>query len=185
MLKFIQPFQAFFARLSKREKFVFYGALFFVSLTLIDQLVVSPVFSKIKFLDAEIEDREALIKSSIKIVNQKERILSARDKYGYLSSGFSSSDAEVTSLLKEIEGMSNRSSVYLVDMKPSSIKGGSSEKFMISLSCEAQMEQLVDFMYNIENSDKLLMIEKYQISPKTKDSSVAKCVMSISKVVIP
>ena len=47
------------------------------------------------------------------------------------------------------------------------------------------MEQLVDFMYNIENSDKLLMIEKYQISPKSKESSVAKCAMSISKIVIP
>lgn len=185
MLKFIQPFQAFFLRLSKREKFVFYGALFFISLTLLDQLIVSPIFSKIKFLDTEIRNREVLIKNSLKIVTQKERILSARDKYSYLSSGFTSSDTEVTSLLKEIEGMSNKSSVYLVDMKPAAVKGGSSEKFMISLSCEAQMEQLVDFMYNIENSDKLLMIEKYQISPKSKESSVAKCNMSISKIVIP
>lgn len=185
MLKFILPFQAFFLRLSKREKFVFYGALFFVSLTLLDQLVVSPVFSKIKFLDTEIKNREALIKNSLKIVTQKEKIVSARAKYSYLSSGFTSSDTEATSLLKEIEGMSSKSSVYLVDMKPAAVKGGSSEKFMISLSCEAQMEQLVDFMYNIENSDKLLMIDKYQISPKSKESSVAKCSMSISKIVIP
>ena len=90
---------------------------------MLDQLVVSPVFSKIKFLDAEIKDRETLIKSSLKIVTQKERILSARNKYSYLSSGFTSSDTEVTSLLKEIEGMSNKSSVYLVDMKPAAIKG--------------------------------------------------------------
>lgn len=185
MLKFILPFQAFFLRLSKREKFVFYGALFFVSLTLLDQLVVSPVFSKIKFLDTEIKNREALIKNSLKIVTQKEKIVSARAKYSYLSSGFTSSDTEATSLLKEIEGMSSKSSVYLVDMKPAAVRGGSSEKFMISLSCEAQMEQLVDFMHNIENSDKLLMIDKYQISPKSKESSVAKCSMSISKIVIP
>lgn len=185
MLKFIQPFQAFFLRLSKREKFVFYGALFFVSLTLLDQLVVSPIFSRIKFLDTEIKDREALIRNSLKILTQKEKILSARNKYSYLSSSFTSSDTEVTSLLKEIEGMSNKSSIYLVDMKPAAVKGGSSERFMISLSCEAQMEQLVDFMYNIENSDKLLMIEKYQISPKSKESTVAKCGMSISKIVIP
>ncbi|PIQ86101.1 MAG: hypothetical protein COV73_05065 [Candidatus Omnitrophica bacterium CG11_big_fil_rev_8_21_14_0_20_43_6] len=40
---------------------------------------------------------------------------------------------------------------------------------MINLNCEAQMEQLVNFMYNMENSSSLLSIEKYQLAPKAKD----------------
>ncbi|HNW40109.1 MAG TPA: GspMb/PilO family protein, partial [Candidatus Omnitrophota bacterium] len=85
---------------------------------------------------------------------------------------------------KEIESLASKSSVYLVDMKPSGTKeSGSSKRIMINLNCEAQMEQLVDFMYNLENSNILLSIEKYQLTPKTKESSVAKCSISVYKVV--
>jgi Tfp pilus assembly protein PilO len=92
----------------------------------------------------------------------------------------------MVSLLKEIESFANKSSVYLVDMKPAGLKpSDSSKKYLISLNCEAQMEQLSDFMYNIENSNKLLTIEKYQISPKSKESSVVRCSMSIAKIIMP
>jgi len=45
------------------------------------------------------------------------------------------------------------------------------------------MEQLVEFIYNMENSNSLISIEKYQITPKAKESSVAKCSISVYKVV--
>jgi Tfp pilus assembly protein PilO len=72
-------------------------------------------------------------------------------------------------------------------MKPSGLKEekDNTKKYLVSLSCEGQMEQIMDFMYNVENSRKFLTIEKYQISPKTKESSVINCTMTISKIVIP
>ena len=36
---------------------------------------------------------------------------------------------------------------------------------------------------DLENSDNLLSIEKYQLTPKSKESSVAKCSISVYKVV--
>ena len=47
------------------------------------------------------------------------------------------------------------------------------------------MEQLTGFMYDIESSSRFLIIEKYQIEPKSKDFSVAECSMTISKIVLP
>jgi len=59
------------------------------------------------------------------------------------------------------------------------------KKYSLSLTCEAQMEQLADFMYNIEMANQLLTIDKYEISPKAKESSVARCNITLSKIILP
>jgi hypothetical protein len=46
------------------------------------------------------------------------------------------------------------------------------------------MEQVPTFFQGIESSTKLLKIEKYQIQPKTKDSSIARCAVTIYKTVL-
>lgn len=182
----LQQLQMNLSHLSKREKLVLYCAVFFISLTVIDRLVISPISHKLKSLDDEIKEREQAIIQAMRIVSQKERIQAASSAYSSFSTGRRSDEEEMTSLLKEIEGMANKSSVYLLDLKPAGVKGsGVSKKYSITLNCEAQMEQLVDFMYAIENSSKLLTIEKYQISPKARESTVAKCSMSLSKLSIP
>lgn len=185
MLK-IKGLHTFLSRLSKREKTVLYAAVFFVSLTMLDRSVISPIFSKIGGLNDEIIGVKSEIKKNLHMLAHKDRILAESDKYSSLLVSSKSEEEEMTALLKEIEKIANKSSVYLVDMKPGGLKkAGPSEKYYINLNGEAQMEQIIDFMYNIENSDKLLSIEKYRIGPKSKDSSVARCTVSISKMLMP
>lgn len=182
----LQIFYNFLAHLSKREKIIFYAAISFVSLTLLDRLIISPIYSKIKSLNEEIRERESSIKKNLHILAQKDRISFEIAKYTSFLNNAKSEEEEITSALKEIEGLANKAGVYLVDMKPVGLKpAGASKEYLINLNCEAQMEQLIDFMYNIENSNKLLTIEKYQISPKSKESSVVRCSMSIAKIVMP
>jgi Tfp pilus assembly protein PilO len=120
------------------------------------------------------------------ILSQKDKILSESAKYATYLSRMKSEDEETTTLLKEIEALANKTAISLIDMKPTALKSaGTYKKFLVNLNCEAQMEQLVDFMYNIENSNKLLVIERYQISPKSKESSIARCSMSIAKIFMP
>jgi hypothetical protein len=181
----IQQFYTFLARLSKKEKVIFYITVTLVSLTLLDRLIISPVFFKIRALNKEIQNKETNIKVNLRILAQKDKILSESVKYSsFLGDSKNNADDQVTSVLRDIETLANKSSVYLVDMKPGNVKEfGSTKKILVNLNCEAQMEQLIDFMYNIENSDNLLSIEKYQLTPKSKESSVAKCSISVYKVV--
>lgn len=182
----LQTFYAFMARLSKKEKIIFYAAIFFVSLALLDCLIVSPVHSKIKSLDEKIKEKESGVKKKLHISARKDKIASEIIHYDSFLSSAKSEEEEMTSLLKEIESLANKTSVYLVDMKPAGLKDkGEFRRYSINLNCEAQMEQLIDFMYNIENSNKLFSIEKYQIGPKSKESSIVKCSMSVVRVVIP
>jgi len=185
MLK-IQSFYTILGRLSKREKLVFYCAVFFISLTILDRLIISPISDRIKSLDNEIEEKESAIRKNLRILAHKDKILADKAKYRSFIEDLKSEEEEMTSILKEIEVLADKSSIYLIDLKPGGVnESGSSKRYIVNLNCEAQMEQLVNFMYNIENSNKLLMIEQYQAAPKSKESSVAKCRLTISKMVIP
>jgi len=172
--------------LSKRERLGLNLAVFFVALILLDRGIINPIASKMSSLDKEIQEERADIKKDLRLVAQKDNIHREAGKYDSYAASSKSQEEEMTFVLKEIEGLANKNSVYLIDMKPGgSQETASTKKYFISLNVEAQMEQLTAFMYDVESSSRFLIIEKYQIEPKSKDSSVAKCNMTISKVVLP
>ncbi len=174
------------SRLSKREKVVLYGAVFFISLTFLDRLILGPILSEIKSLNTEIQNQEAMIKKNLHILAQKERIkkdLSYYDSYVVYAA---SPEEETVFLLKDIEKRANKSSIYVVDIKSAGEdEEGEIKKYLVKLNCEAQMEQLSKFFYDVESSKKLLKIENYNIRPKSEGSSVLKCTVSISKALLP
>jgi Tfp pilus assembly protein PilO len=182
----IKAISAFLSRLNKRDRFIFYIVTVFLSMVLFERLMVNPVYSKIKSINEEIKKQEDSISKSLRILAQKDRISAESREYSSFVTKGVSEEEEFTSFLRDIEELANKDSVYLVDMKPGGVKeAGSAKKYIVSLNCEAQMEQVVNFMFSIENSDKLLTIEKYQINPKSKESTVAQCNMAISKIVMP
>ena len=183
MLKILSTF---FSRLSKRERLVLYGAIFFISVALLDRLMLGPILSKVKSLNKEIQSQEALSKKSLHILAQKDRIIKEVNRYASYVAHAQSQEEEIIFLLKEIEKMANKSSVYVIDIKSTGlVEEGILKKYLVKLNCEAQMEQLTKFFYDVENSNKLLKIEKYDIRPKTEGSSVLRCTASISKAVLP
>jgi hypothetical protein len=177
---------AAFSRLSKRDKMIAYIVMFLLSLIVLDRMILSPVSSKMKLLNEEIKAKEANIKKSLRIISQKDRITAESQKYSpYMGKG-SSEEEEISNFLKDVEELASNSSVYLVDLKPGGVSSvGSAKKCLVLLNCEAQMQQIITFMFNIENSNKLLTIEKYQINPKSRESTVAQCVITVSKIIMP
>ncbi|MBI3602535.1 MAG: hypothetical protein HY209_06575 [Candidatus Omnitrophica bacterium] len=187
MVKFnLQQLDATISHLSKRERLGLNLAVFFVALILLDRGIINPIASKMRSLNKEIQEEMADIKKDMRLVAQKDNIRLEAGKYDSYVVSSKSEEEEITFVLKEIEGLANKSSVYLIDMKPGGLKKtASAKKYFINLNLEAQMEQLTEFMYGVESSSRFLIIEKYQIEPKSKDSSVAKCSMTISKIMLP
>ena len=172
--------------LSARERAVFHLSVAFIFLMLLDRLIISPISSQIDALNKETQQEEAMIKKNLRLLAQKDKIVAQSSKFeSYLNSSLSQ-DEEVTAMLKEIEDLANKNSVYLIDLKPGEVKqSGATRKYLINLSLEAQMDQLTVFMYGVESSDRLFTIEKYQIEPKARESSVARGSMIISRVAPP
>lgn len=186
MIKQLEPLYKKLTAMSPRERLVFNVTVAFVSLTLLDRLVVSPIFSKIKDLNEQIAQEETNIKKNLRILSQKDKIIAESKKFETYLASSQSGEEEITALLKDLEDLANKNSVYLIDMKPAGVKeAGPVKKYIINLSLEAQLDQLAAFMYAVESSDRLSTIEKYQIEPKSRESSVARCSMTISKVALP
>ncbi|MBU2102273.1 MAG: GspMb/PilO family protein [Candidatus Omnitrophota bacterium] len=182
----IQQIYTSLSHLSTREKIVLYVTIAVVSVMVLDRLIVAPVVSRIRSLNKEITDAQHSVVLNSRIVAQKDRILVEGAKYVSFLSSDKTEEEETTALLKDLEAIATGASVYLSDMKPAAAKvEGPAIKYMVTLTCEGQMDQIIDFIYNVESSKKLLVIEKYEIIPKSKESSTAQASMTISKTVIP
>jgi hypothetical protein len=174
------------SKLSKREKFIFYGAVAFFSLAVSDRLILGPILSKAKSLNEKINNQEAIIKNSLHILAQKDRILKQVKLYASYGEQAKSHEEEIVFLQKEIERLANKSAIYVIDIKSAGFKQEDIfKKFFVKLNFEAQLEQLTNFFYEVENSKKLIRIEKYDIRPKTEGSSIIRCSTIISKAVLP
>lgn len=175
-----------FSRLPKRNKIILFGVVFFISFVFPVRLMLGSILSKIKLLNKEIQSQEVTIRKSLQMLSQKDRIEKEVDKYTFFATVAQSQEEEIVILLKDIEELANKCSVYMIDIKPAGFtKEGILKKYLVRLNCEAQMEQIAEFFYKLESSKGLLKIEKYDIRPKTEGSSIVRCAMSISKAVLP
>ncbi len=173
------------AQLSKKDKILLYSAIIIVSLWLFDWLVIRTFSGLTAGLDKRIQEKESQIKADLKILTQKNRINIQRANYvSYLGASVSDNE-ELTQILKEVELLANKAGIELVDMKPGGVKeSASSKKYQITLNCEGAVEKILEFMYRIETAKKLFTVEKYELTPKSKDTALVKCSMTISNLVL-
>lgn len=181
----INKFRGFAEKLSPRERIIFYMATFFVFLTLMDRLIINPISSKMNTLNAEISEKKIALQKNLRILAQKERIEKEVEQYSQILNNVKSEE-DITPTLGKIENLASKTGVYIVDMKPIDLKNvGAIKKHLIKLSCEAPMEQLVEFIAKIESLNNLLIIERCQMAPKSRESDVVKSEVSIVKIIIP
>lgn len=93
----------------------------------------------------------------------------------------------MANFLKEIGAKARDNGVSLVDLKPQgkASKTADYKKYLIDLSVEGNMEQIVGFIYGMETSGYSLKVERCSISPKAQDSPILKGEMLVSGIIIP
>jgi len=176
---------SFISRLSPRERVIFYATVGVLVIVFLDRAVMSPILSKIDQLNESIQAEEDEIEQGMVIVDQEKRIEKESAMYTAYLSQPQSEEKEVTAFLSEVEDIAKRSSVYITDIKPSGKDTEhASVRYFIKLNFEAQMEQVVNFFYTLSNFEKLIMIEDFQVRPKSEGSSIIICVMTVSKAII-
>ncbi|OGW83190.1 MAG: hypothetical protein A3C47_05485 [Omnitrophica bacterium RIFCSPHIGHO2_02_FULL_51_18] len=178
-----------FLKLSPREKGVLIGTVFALSILFLDRLVAGPALHKLRVLDQQITQEENAIRKSLVTLLRKNQITVEQQTFSGFAVEAKNPEEEMTSLLKEIEGLAERSSVNLLYVKPGNTEEkGKTKKYSATLECEAQMPKLTVFFYQIESSKELLQIEKYMIQPKSgereKGLTVARCLVTVSKTVL-
>ncbi len=176
---------AFLARLNKRERLLFGAAAVVVGAALVVHLLIAPVAGRLMLLDERITTQTDLISKNVRIVAEKDRVKAAADAFQiYYANKASTQEEEVAYLLGEVDEMARSASLYIVDMKPLNTEEDAvSRKVSVDLNCEAQMEQILTFMHAVASAPHLLFVESINITPKEKDSTIAKCNMKISNII--
>jgi len=151
----------------------------------LDRAIIGPIYSRTLELDKSIVDKQAAIKRNLKILSQIDSIEKRKAEYRAFSVAETTPEQDTSSLFKEVDALASRSLINVADIKPQEPKKEQQfKKYQVNVSCEAPFDKLIEFLYNIENSRKVLKIEKFTLSLKSKQDTVLKCTMTISKVVL-
>ncbi len=174
------------SKLSKRERLFLYTVIFFVSFAFLDRLVIRPVESKFKQLNDEILIQRKLLGKNLRNLAQKEAVLREYKKFETYSKTSSSDEEEMAKFLREIERYASRCAVYIVDIKPQPVMNiDFYKKCVVEIEAEAGMEALIKFIYQIESSNKLLKVERLQLTSAKTTPSTIKANAVITKTLIP
>lgn len=178
-------------RLSHREKAILVGTVVVVSLGLLDSLMLRPVLDEIDELNKKIETmKETGI--AAKAVTSRKTFLEKKTKEYKRYLEYRPEMAQARLLFEELlNELSGDAGVMLSDIKPLHTERKTRiMKYLTRVICEADgMERMLVFFYDIEDSDKLLRIERFEISRKEKRVGgekimVVYCDMTVSQSII-
>jgi len=173
-----------FNRLSKRERQIAYVSIVLIACVFFDKVAFSPVMRKLESLNGEIKVQVMKLEKSMYIVLQESLISSEYKKFVQDIKQAQSDEETVAGLLSSIEKMANSVSVTIQDMKPAPVeKFEFYKRYVIKIGAEAKISNLVDFIYQLENSPQLLRVADFRLTPQKKESFL-KIEMTVTEVLI-
>lgn len=153
--------------LAKREKIILYTTIGIIVLSIIFNLLLSPVLSANDKLNKEISLVRARLKKYLVLLSQRDYI---RKQYSQFSEELKSftRDADTSvSALSELENLAKAADIRIIDIRPQAAKGsGLYKEALIDLRAEGTIENYLKFIYTTENSLLLLKIKKMQLNAK-------------------
>ena len=171
--------------MSKKERVIFSIAAFCACLVLLDRIIFSPILNKLKTLNTEIHSQRKIIKESLSVIARKDSISKDMGKYSSYITEPLSEEEETASLLREIETLADKFSITFTDIKPAGLKDeGLVGEYNVNLNGEARLENLLDFIYKLENSSPILITKRFSIGSVAKKSDVLRFTMTISKIIV-
>ncbi len=174
------------SNLSKREKRLFYLTIFLVLIWIAQGFVIKPVVVKWKELDEKIEISSQKLKKNLKMINRKGRIQADHENYASAVKMVGAEEEEMAKFLTEIEFLASSAAVHIIDIKPRPTqKAQFYKKYLVELDAEGDINQISKFIYEIQNSNQLLKIDKFSLATKGAETNILKCHILVSKILIP
>ena len=172
--------------LSRREKIILYFTLSIIAINLGFNFIFQPLLGKYKQLNQEALAKRIMLEKANRLINQKETI---EEEYNKLSSSFKlsgSPEEQMAKVLSQIESTATKESITISNMRPQPVQDKKFYKrFVVELKCEADLNRLFKFFYELENPASLLKIESLKLNPKAAQPSVFEANILISKLAVP
>jgi Tfp pilus assembly protein PilO len=155
--------------LSKRERRFGIGMLLALLGFVAFRLFLAPNVVRVKALldrQEEMETKYSHAKANLLI---QESVIKAREAYEREISGQGSEQEEQSFLLREIERLGHDLPLRIRGMRPLPIEDkGSYKRFAVSMEIEGSVEHTLQFVHLIENSPRLLRVERLHLTADGK-----------------
>ena len=178
--------KAFFSGLSDKERTIFYAAVGVVLIALLDGVVLGPVTRETSFLRDKIASEKTLIGRNLMILRYKGDILEKYEKVKpYFAEEGLTQEERIAELLNEIEVTAREAALALTNITPVVIEEiGSSSQYRVTIECLGKMDNLIEFIYGIDNSKVLLRVVSCTINPKNRDNYEVKATVTVEKLIV-
>lgn len=157
------------ARISKRERYLFYGVVIIVVCLCLERFVFHNIFSQLNLLNRKIQMLELNYQKAKTLINNKEIIMKAVTVYkDYLSSPLSSQENPLSSILSHIESLARKNAGVLVDMKPGQkvTKTSTHSTYTLEIGLQGNLSQVTNFIADLQKSNILVELERASLTPK-------------------
>jgi len=164
-----------FNKLGKRERILISAAGIVLFLFIIEHFMLSPFFDKLDSLTIQINAEQEKLQRARYMDSQKEYIDEAFEKIKPYIEASESGETSLPSIMKKIEEMANESGVNLDKMKPEATETKDKDMYNIkklTLSTVGSTENIVKFLYKLENCAYPLRVVKMDFKVKDRDKNL-------------
>jgi len=178
--------QKFIAKLSHKERSIFYVAIFFVSFALIDRLFLGPVLDKLHIIDEDISQQEISIFRDFRFLSYKDRIIEESEAFNkYFMKEQKDADVINAEFLQIIEKIATESKINLVKSNPSEVRKKKNYiEYFANLDCTGDLNDIIIFMHKINSTEELLKIVRFNMNPRRGTANDVNISMTIVKMII-
>ena len=146
-------------KLKPRERLLATGSGVILLMLLLDRLVLNPWLNHARTVRKEIQTMEQALNHYGRLLARKQYVLAQHERYQrYLRSPLPD-ELQMASLLKEIEGLAEKSQIQLAEVKPLAPEGtGATRRYSLDVTFECTLEEWVNFLIELESSPSLFQV---------------------------
>jgi Tfp pilus assembly protein PilO len=177
--------QKFIAKLSEKERKIFYVMALIVFAALVDRVFIGPALGKIAAIEGKISIEENSIKQDLKILSHKKNILAESKAFDkYYTFDLEDDDVINREFFRMIENLASQSKINLVKSNRSEpLKKEKYIEYYADLDCTGELNDVVTFMHAINSLDQLVKVSQFNMSPKRGTLNNVSASMTIIKMI--
>lgn len=176
----------FLRHFSTRERIIFYITAAVIASAISDNLVVKRIVKIWAGLNEKITEANRELSRNYRLIGREKEILSEYEKYISYMKTKEEGREKASSILMEIENLAGKNRVVATDIKPlASKKIDFYEKYMFEVAAEGDIKSLARFIYDMQSSSNILLVEHLTITAKTTGGDSLRAVMRIAHASMP
>ena len=170
------------SKMAKREKLLVQITAAIVMVAVLYTFIIEPLISANNSIDREIMTGERRLSKNLRVLKNEDAIKSEYAKHEGLIQPAASDEEEIASMLGAIESLARVNKIDISNIRPDQVKVFEHYKeFAFELVAQAEIEMLVKFMYDLQNSGNLLRVRRLSLSPSPSKKNALRAVIEVIK----